>query len=74
LHDLPDGARARVVAIELPAPARRRLMELGFLPGTPLHAVRRAPLGDPMQVELRGYHLSLRAREAGGIRVAREDS
>ena len=51
------------------ANASRRLLELGFLPGTPLRAVRRAPLGDPVQIEVRGYHLSLRNREAAGIRI-----
>ncbi len=69
LRELPSGAHATVAGFDLPAAARQRLLELGFLPGTPLHAVRRAPLGDPLQVEVRGCHLSLRHREASGIRV-----
>lgn len=46
---------------------RLRLMELGLFPGTEVRFVRRAPLGDPMEVEVRGFHLSLRAREAACI-------
>ncbi len=44
-----------------------RLMELGILPGTRIHCLRTAPLGDPLEVELRGYHLSLRKAEAATI-------
>ena len=69
LRELPSGSRAVVTGFDLPTAARQRLLDLGFLPGTPLHAVRRAPLGDPLQVEVRGYHLSLRNREASGIRI-----
>ena len=49
--------------------ARRRLLEMGFVPGTPLRVVRLAPLGDPMQIELHGYHISLRRSEARTILV-----
>ena len=47
-----------------------RLMEMGLLPGTQIRFVRRAPLGGPLEVEMRGFHLSLRAKEAESIRVA----
>lgn len=46
-----------------------RLMELGVLPGTTVRMVRRAPLGDPLEVEVRGFHLSLRASEAARIGI-----
>lgn len=46
-----------------------RLMELGLLPGTEVRFVRKAPLGDPLEVELRGFHLSLRATEASVIDI-----
>jgi ferrous iron transport protein A len=72
LRDLSDGESARVAGIDLPASMRLRLLELGFLPDAPVRAVRRAPLGDPMQVFIRGSHLSIRAREAGGIRVTKD--
>jgi Fe2+ transport system protein FeoA len=48
----------------------RRLMELGLTPGTPITVVRRAPLGDPIEVSVRGLHLSLRRSEASHIHVA----
>ena len=48
---------------------RQRLLELGFVSGTLLHVVRLAPLGDPMQVELHGSHISLRRSEARTILV-----
>lgn len=46
-----------------------RLMEMGLLPGTQIRFVRRAPLGGPLEVEMRGFHLSLRAKEAESISV-----
>jgi ferrous iron transport protein A len=50
---------------------RRRLMELGLVPGTPIELVRRAPLGDPIELAVRGVHLSLRRTEASLIHVSR---
>lgn len=47
-----------------------RLMEMGLLPGTPIRCLRTAPFGDPLEVELRGYHLTLRKAEAATIAVA----
>jgi ferrous iron transport protein A len=46
-----------------------RLLDLGFLPKTPIRVLRRAPLGDPTEYELRGYRLCLRSTEAARIRV-----
>ncbi len=48
----------------------RRLMELGLVPGTDIEMIRRAPLGDPLEVRVRGVHLSLRRTEARHIHVA----
>ena len=45
-------------------------MELGLVPGTVLELVRTAPLGDPLELAVRGLHLSLRRSEAGHIHVA----
>jgi ferrous iron transport protein A len=45
-------------------------MELGLLPGTEVEVVRRAPLGDPMEITVRGMHLSLRKSEARQIDVS----
>lgn len=46
-----------------------RLLEMGLVPGTTVKLVKLAPLGDPLQFELHGYHLSLRRAEAARIRV-----
>ncbi len=48
---------------------RRRLLEMGFVAGTKVRILRSAPLGDPLELELRGARLSLRAAEAASIRV-----
>ena len=47
----------------------RRLLEMGLLPGTEVRVVRVAPLGDPIELNLRGYALSIRRAEALGIEV-----
>jgi ferrous iron transport protein A len=47
----------------------RRLGELGFVPGTEVQLVRRAPLGDPIEIELRGYRVCLRREQLEGLMV-----
>lgn len=56
---------------ELDATYRNRLLSLGLTPGTELSVQQVAPLGDPVQVSVRGFRLSLRRDEAAGIRVQR---
>jgi len=63
------GTRAVVHRVGGDPHLRRRLLEMGFVAGTPLRVVRFAPLGDPMEIELCGYHLSLRRTEARAILV-----
>lgn len=46
-----------------------RLLELGLVPGTTVLLVKRAPLGDPLELRLRGYHLSVRVAEAALVQV-----
>jgi Fe2+ transport system protein FeoA len=70
LTSLAAGTSARIVALELPPADRPRLMEMGLLVGTPVELVRFAPLGDPVELKVRGYHLSLRRHEAERILVA----
>ena len=50
---------------------RRQLMSMGVLPGARLRVMRVAPLGDPMELSLRGYRLTLRRAEAAQIEVSR---
>jgi ferrous iron transport protein A len=70
LDQLDPGATARILGVAGPEPLRRRLSDLGFLPGTPVTFVRRAPLGDPSIYALRGIQLCLRRREARAVQVS----
>ncbi|MFO0681000.1 MAG: ferrous iron transport protein A [Sandaracinus sp.] len=69
LADLGVDASARVARVEGAPALRRRLLEMGVLPGTVLRVVRVAPLGDPLVVRLRGYELSLRHDDARAVAV-----
>ncbi|XHR28713.1 MAG: ferrous iron transport protein A [Chthoniobacteraceae bacterium] len=61
---------ARITGFDLPPERRARLLEMGLTTGAEVELIRFAPLGDPIEIEVRGYRLSLRKREARGIRVA----
>ena len=63
------GASAVVSEIKLPPANRPRLMEMGLLVGTTIELVRFAPLGDPVEIKVRGYNLTLRRHEADQILV-----
>jgi ferrous iron transport protein A len=63
------GQTATVVEIKLPPESRPRLMEMGLLVGTRVELVRFAPLGDPVEIKVRGYNLTLRKHEANQIFV-----
>lgn len=69
LSALAVGMPAVVAEIKLPAASKARLMEMGLLTGTPVELVRFAPLGDPIEIKVRGYNLSLRKHEAEMILV-----
>lgn len=70
LDTLRAGQTGRIMGIGGAVDIRRRLMEMGLTPGTPIKVVRFAPMGDPMDVEVRGYHLSLRKQEARCVTLA----
>ena len=69
LASLPVGVTATVVEIRVPPEHRGRLLEMGLLVGTPVELIRFAPLGDPIEIKVRGYHLTLRRQEAELIQV-----
>lgn len=71
LADLPVGARARVCSITGADELSARLLEMGLTPGVELSVVGVAPLGDPLELELRGYRLSVRRSEAARICIDR---
>lgn len=69
LTALPVGSKATVTKIQVSPENRVRLMEMGLLVGTPVELIRFAPLGDPVEIKVRGYHLTLRKHEAEQIEV-----
>jgi len=69
LDELRAGEEGRVRSIRAHPAVVRRLMELGLVPGTPVRVLRRAPLGDPLELLVRGSHLSIRRSEAGHVHV-----
>jgi ferrous iron transport protein A len=69
LDSLKEGQRARVVDIDGEDAISVRLMEMGLTEGEEIQLIGIAPLGDPMEFSLRGYRLSLRAREARRVEI-----
>ena len=69
LSNLPPGSKAKIHSLAASNPSMARLRELGVLPGTPVQLVRVAPLGDPIEISVRGSLLSLRKQEADFIQV-----
>jgi ferrous iron transport protein A len=69
LTSLALGSTATVAEIKVSPASRARLMEMGLLNGTSVELVRFAPLGDPVEIKVRGYNLTLRKHEAEQIFV-----
>jgi len=69
LHLLAPGQKAKITKIRAQGEMNKRLLEMGILPGSLIEMERVAPLGDPIQIKIKGYHLTLRKEEAGGIEV-----
>ena len=63
------GDKARVLEIRGDDEAADRLMEMGLVEETPVEIVRFAPMGDPIEIAVRGYHLTLRKAEAKNVEV-----
>jgi ferrous iron transport protein A len=72
LRDLAVGETGRVTGLGPENKAyRRRLLSMGLTPGTEFTVARTAPLGDPVELRVRGFHLSLRKDEADIVQVER---
>ncbi|MCE5199628.1 MAG: metal-dependent transcriptional regulator [Armatimonadota bacterium] len=69
LSDVTPGTKGRIAFVSGHGPIRKRLMEMGLTPDARFEVVRVAPLGDPIEIKLRGYHLSLRKSEAKYVEV-----
>lgn len=72
LSDLRPGARGRVLRVSGEGETSRRIADMGMTAGALIEVKRIAPMGDPMEVLVRGYHLSLRRAEAMRITVTVE--
>lgn len=71
LRDAAIGSRLRVVGYDPTARAyKRKLLAMGLTPGVEFTVTRHAPLGDPTQIQVRGFYLSLRKDEADALKVA----
>jgi ferrous iron transport protein A len=69
LNNLNPGETATVKKLEGKGAVKRRIMDMGITKGVKVYVRKIAPLGDPMEVTVRGYELSLRKLEAGNIIV-----
>ena len=69
LREVPVGGNAKVVRIHGEGAVKRRIMDMGITKGVEIHVRKVAPLGDPIEVTVRGYELSLRKADAENIEV-----
>ncbi|MDG2051332.1 MAG: FeoA family protein [Myxococcota bacterium] len=74
LSEIRPGSECEVMGVDLGDAAGRRMLDLGFLPGTRVQVLRRAPLGDPSLYALRGFQLCLREADSRHVRVTRKAS
>lgn len=70
LDCVPIGSDAVVSAVKGEPSDRQRLGEMGLITGTPVKVLRVAPLGDPLELRVRGYNLSLRKKDASIVSIA----
>ena len=73
LSELKKGERAIISKIKAQGELNRRLRDMGLVPGSPVELIRVAPLGDPIDVKIKGYHLSLRKEAAAHIYVEQKE-
>ena len=69
LNDLPIGSRTKVVKLHGEGAVRRRIMDMGITKGAEIYVHKTAPFGDPLQLTVRGYELSIRLSDAEMIEV-----
>ena len=69
LREVRVGQTAKVIKVHGEGPVRRRIMDMGITKGQVIHVIRVAPLGDPMEITVRNYELSVRKADAEMIEV-----
>ena len=72
LLKLKPGQKGRIIKLLGAGPVQRRIMDMGLVKGAEIEVERVAPLGDPLELKVKGYHLSLRRAEAANIFVEEE--
>lgn len=70
LNELKTGQSARILAVGGHGPLRNRLIDMGLIPRTVLTLRKVAPMGDPIEIRIRGYELTLRREDAANITVS----
>ena len=70
LDEMKPGQECEVVDITAEGILGQRLLDMGFIPGTHVKVVRNAPLVDPVEFQMKGYHISLRHSEARLVEVS----
>ncbi|HOB63708.1 MAG: ferrous iron transport protein A [Clostridiales bacterium] len=74
LDALQTGEKAKITKVEGEGSMRKRLLDMGLTPGTNITLFKKAPMGDPIEIVVRGYHLTLRISDARKIFVAKESA
>lgn len=73
LDELKLGKTAVITAVGGEGALRLRLLDMGLIPGTEVKAVKAAPLGDPIEINVRGYSLTIRKNDAAEIEITGEE-
>ena len=69
INDLRIGQRGAITAVGGEGALRLRLLDMGLIPGTTVSLQKVAPMGDPIQIRVRGYELTIRREDAGMIEI-----
>jgi Fe2+ transport system protein FeoA len=69
LNELKPGEKGKIVRVTGTGSLHRRLLDMGLVSGTEIEVERVAPWGDPMEVRIKGYHLTLRREEVASVQV-----
>jgi len=73
LDELTPGRKGKIVGIQGASPFKKRLLEMGLVKGEVIEKVKLAPLADPAEYIVKGYHVTLRRKEARDIMVEKAD-
>ncbi|WP_026893620.1 FeoA family protein [Clostridiisalibacter paucivorans] len=69
LKELKPGEKASIVSMKVKGPLKKRLMDMGMTMGADIYVEKVAPLGDPIEIKVKGYNLSIRKNDAQNILV-----